>query len=60
MAFNEFLNIAKDVKNSLHREQKLIKTAKEELKKIKKNLERELDYIKHVSAQSPNDIVNFD
>eukprot|EP00957_Ditylum_brightwellii_P191896 14608117-Ditylum_brightwellii.AAC.1 len=60
MTFDEFSDIAKDVKNSLYQEQKAIKTAKEELKRIKKNLDKEHDFIKHVSAQSPNDIVNFD
>jgi len=60
LTFNELPDIAKDVKNSLHQEQKSIKAAKEELQRIKKNLDKEHDFIKHVSAQSLNDIVNFD
>eukprot|EP00957_Ditylum_brightwellii_P180165 13723648-Ditylum_brightwellii.AAC.1 len=37
-----------------------MEAAKEELQRIKKNLDKEHDFIKHVSAQSLNDIVNFD
>jgi len=60
LTFNELPDIAKDVKNSLHQEQKSMEAAKEELQRIKKNLDKEHDFIKHVSAQSLNDIVNFD
>eukprot|EP00957_Ditylum_brightwellii_P146160 11128883-Ditylum_brightwellii.AAC.1 len=60
MMFRELPDIAKDVKNSLYQEQKAMEAAKEEIQRIKKNLDKEHDFIKHVSAQSPNDIVNFD
>eukprot|EP00957_Ditylum_brightwellii_P168188 12803559-Ditylum_brightwellii.AAC.1 len=60
MTFSELPDIAKDVENSLCQEQKAMAAAKEELRRIKQNLDKELDFIKHVSAQSPNDIVNFD
>eukprot|EP00957_Ditylum_brightwellii_P085844 6530145-Ditylum_brightwellii.AAC.1 len=60
MTFCELPDIAKDVENSLCREQKAMEAAKEELQRVKKNLDNEHDFIKHVSAQSPNNIVNFD
>eukprot|EP00957_Ditylum_brightwellii_P119363 9106131-Ditylum_brightwellii.AAC.1 len=37
-----------------------MKAAKEELQRIKQNLDNEHDFMKHVSAQSVDDIINFD
>eukprot|EP00957_Ditylum_brightwellii_P052162 3954956-Ditylum_brightwellii.AAC.1 len=60
MTFSELPDIAKDVENSLCQEQKAMEAAKEELLRIKKNLDKEHDFRKNVSAQSIDDIVNFD
>eukprot|EP00957_Ditylum_brightwellii_P024729 1868091-Ditylum_brightwellii.AAC.1 len=42
------------------REQKSLKTSKEELQRSKRNLGKEQGFMHSVCAQSPNDIVNFD
>jgi len=57
MTFDEFPSI---LENPLSQEQKSLKTAKEELQRSKRNLEKEKGFIHRVCAQSPNDIVNFD
>eukprot|EP00957_Ditylum_brightwellii_P178374 13586087-Ditylum_brightwellii.AAC.1 len=60
MTFDEFCNISENVKNSFHQEQKILKDTNEELQRIKINLDKEHDFIKHVSARCLNDIINFD
>eukprot|EP00957_Ditylum_brightwellii_P208509 15357793-Ditylum_brightwellii.AAC.1 len=56
MTFDEFPSI---LKNSMCEEQKSMKAVNEALQRIKRNLEKEHDFIKHASAQSLDDIVNL-
>mmetsp|Transcript_1621 Transcript_1621/g.2537 ORF Transcript_1621/g.2537 Transcript_1621/m.2537 type:complete len:289 (+) Transcript_1621:1124-1990(+) len=56
MTFDEFPSI---LKNSMCEEQKSMKAVNEALQRIKRNLEKEHDIIKHASAQSLDDIVNL-
>eukprot|EP00957_Ditylum_brightwellii_P180350 13739063-Ditylum_brightwellii.AAC.1 len=44
----------------MSQEQKSLRSAKEDIEKVKKNLEKEEDFIRHVNAQSLHDIINFD
>eukprot|EP00957_Ditylum_brightwellii_P209581 15362331-Ditylum_brightwellii.AAC.1 len=57
MTFDEFPII---LKNNMHQEQKAMINAKEELERIKKNLEKEEDFVQQTSAQSLSDVVSFD
>jgi len=57
MTFDEFPS---NLKKNMSQEQKSLRSAKEDIEKVKKNLEKEEDFIRHVNAQSLHDIINFD